>query len=112
MGKTRCAGTTGALDFWVGGGSGKWADCHLWRSRTRCAGPGRDESGDLGDTWMWDGKVWKQLNTEGPSPRLNAAMAFDGQNILLFGGRYETPDGFLDLNDTWILKEYSRKRVQ
>ena len=72
---------------------------------------GRDETGDLGDTWMWDGEVWEQLNTEGPSPRMNAAMAFDGQNILLFGGRYETPDGFLDLNDTWILQGKEWKRV-
>lgn len=66
---------------------------------------GRDDTGDFADTWMWDGKEWKNLNLKGPSPRSNPAMAFDGKNnVVLFGGRYKTQDGFQDLNDTWVLK--------
>lgn len=72
---------------------------------------GRDNTGDLGDTWIWDGKEWKQLTGEGPASR-GSTMAFDGENMILFGGRYETKEGFVDLNDTWVLDSTTWKRQQ
>jgi hypothetical protein len=42
----------------------------------------------FGDTWEWDGKLWQQVNTNGPSPRNGAAMTYDSvrRRVLLFGG--------------------------
>src|SRR6266508_6161189 len=31
----------------------------------------------LGDTWLWDGVTWKNLNVDGPSPRSAAMAAYD-----------------------------------
>src|SRR5262249_17570221 len=38
---------------------------------------GSTGSGDLGDTWEWDGPTWTQRATTGPSPRHGHAMAYD-----------------------------------
>jgi hypothetical protein len=65
---------------------------------------GRDASGDLGDTWVWDGRSWEQLAGAGPQPRSGARMAFSGETIVLFGGREERPEGFHDRNDLWELR--------
>lgn len=42
----------------------------------------------LGDTWEWDGKIWQQVSTAGPSPRNGAAMVYDTarRRVVLFGG--------------------------
>lgn len=43
----------------------------------------------LGDTWLWNGAVWKQISAGNPSPRFGAAMAYD-ENMKVFvlsGGR-------------------------
>lgn len=42
----------------------------------------------LGDTWEWDGKIWKQVSTSGPLPRNGAAMTYDPirRQVFLFGG--------------------------
>jgi hypothetical protein len=45
---------------------------------------------DLGDTWVFDGTSWTQLNpATSPSPRFGHAMAFDSvrKRVVLFGGR-------------------------
>lgn len=44
------------------------------------------------DTWAFDGSVWTQLATLGPSGRYAAAMAFDSRRgrALLFGGYDQT----------------------
>jgi len=58
----------------------------------------------LGDTWLWDGVTWKNLNVDGPSPRSAAMAAYDSvrQEIVLFGG--SGPGGLgpgLYFDDTW-----------
>jgi hypothetical protein len=42
----------------------------------------------LRDTWEWDGANWFFLTTNGPAPRINAAMAFDpGRGVsVMMGG--------------------------
>ncbi|HUP48114.1 MAG TPA: kelch repeat-containing protein [Thermoanaerobaculia bacterium] len=64
---------------------------------------GRDATGDLGDTWAWDGRRWELLSTEGPPARSSGQMASTGRSIILFGGREERPEGFHDRNDLWEL---------
>ncbi|MGH7294701.1 MAG: Kelch repeat-containing protein, partial [Polyangiaceae bacterium] len=64
-------------------------------------------SGDLGDTWEWDGTTWTQKCTAAPcnaaggspSARPGASMAFDPvhASTLLFGGG----DTGKEQNDTW-----------
>jgi hypothetical protein len=54
----------------------------------------------FGDTWQWDGSCWHLTSTPAaPSPRAQAAIAFNSAlNVLvLYGGR--TASGWLD--DTW-----------
>jgi hypothetical protein len=66
--------------------------------------PGRDAAGDFGDTWVWDGNRWEQLQGAGPPPRSSGQLAFTGRSILLFGGREERVDAFHDRNDLWELR--------
>lgn len=50
---------------------------------------GEGSSGDLSDTWTWDGSAWTQLHpTTAPTPRRDAAMAYDpvSHDLLLYGG--------------------------
>jgi hypothetical protein len=53
----------------------------------------------LGDTWELDGKSWKQIPLEGPSPRNSPGVAYDSRRgrVILFGGSDST--GFK--GDTW-----------
>jgi PKD domain len=59
---------------------------------------------DLGDTWLFRGGGWTEVNRTGPSARDSAAMAFDADPsinaTLLFGGctTSEPPTCY---NDTW-----------
>jgi hypothetical protein len=68
---------------------------------------GRDATGDLGDTWTWDGERWAALHIEGPPARSGAQLALTGNSMILFGGRVEQPDGFHDRNDLWELRGWS-----
>lgn len=72
--------------------------------------PGRDAAGDFGDTWVWDGKRWEQLQISGPPPRGSGQLASTGSSIILFGGREERADAFHDRNDFWEL--HGRSWVQ
>jgi hypothetical protein len=63
----------------------------------------------LGDTWIWDGRVWTQPAGTSPPPRARAAMstfqcpaAADGsiQSALLLTGGQTSATGFL--SDAWI----------
>jgi hypothetical protein len=58
----------------------------------------------LNDTWQFKNNQWKKLITnEAPSPRAEAAMAYDEsrKTIVLFGG-YEIQNGeYIKLGDTW-----------
>lgn len=65
---------------------------------------GRDAAGDFGDTWVWDGQRWEELQISGPPPRSGGQLAFTGRGVLLFGGREERPDAFHDRNDLWELQ--------
>jgi hypothetical protein len=65
--------------------------------------PGRDASGNLADTWIWNGHQWEQLQGSGPSARMGAQMTYSGESLVLFGGRVEGPEGFYDRNDLWEL---------
>jgi hypothetical protein len=58
-------------------------------------------SGELNDTWEWDGTEWIQVGDTGPSPREGHSMSFDvvRQRVVLFGGALY-PAGTL-FNDTW-----------
>jgi hypothetical protein len=52
------------------------------------------------DTWLWNGTVWRQLDTETTPPaRSHHAMAYDRirHKVVLFGGY----DWNNNLNDTW-----------
>lgn len=52
----------------------------------------------LGDTWEWDGSAWTKASERGPSPRNNAAMAYDAHRhvTVLFGGSDGAASG-----ETW-----------
>jgi cysteine-rich repeat protein len=58
------------------------------------AGVGDSTLGTLGDVWEWDGAAWTELRGSTPPGRVDAAMAFDGANVMLFGGGN-------GLADTW-----------
>jgi cysteine-rich repeat protein len=48
---------------------------------------GQGASVPLGDTWEWDGARWRPtLSVLPPPARLGAAMTFDGEEVLMFGG--------------------------
>ncbi len=50
---------------------------------------GRTKDGPSGETWLWDGKEWKDGKVEdGPSPRFDHMMAFDEASgrVLMHGG--------------------------
>jgi hypothetical protein len=54
----------------------------------------------LSDTWLWNGTTWTLANTSSQPPggRYDAMMAWDGQHIVLYGGRNLQNE----LADTWI----------
>ncbi|MBI5525986.1 MAG: hypothetical protein HY897_06590 [Deltaproteobacteria bacterium] len=55
-------------------------------------------TGYKGDTWAWNGRIWKQVSDTGPSARSVHAMAFSSRkgHAILFGGFDGSPQG-----DTW-----------
>lgn len=67
--------------------------------------PGVSEYGN--QTWTWDGSDWTNVGTtlidaSGPLPgRLNQCMAFDGYNVMLFGGMDSSGLNGNGLGDTW-----------
>lgn len=59
-------------------------------------------TGDLGDTWTWDGTTWTQrMPLHSPPPRRFHDMVYDAarNEVVLFGGWSDT---LHDLGDTWI----------
>jgi hypothetical protein len=71
------------------------------RRRLVLFGGYRTEAGrriQLGDTWEWDGTVWTLMSESGPTPRNNAAMAYDPVRgvAVLFGGSDGVASG-----ETW-----------
>lgn len=68
-----------------------------------------DENKFLDDTWEWDGRRWTQIKVAGPSPRAEAAIAFDSRRgrVVLFGGHNRAGAAGSRLGDTW---EWDGKR--
>ncbi|MEO0108017.1 MAG: kelch repeat-containing protein, partial [candidate division WOR-3 bacterium] len=58
---------------------------------------------NLRETWQWDGAAWTLLDTAGPSPRCNVAMAYDSlrDRVVLFGGDFYDPGGEQFFYDSW-----------
>ena len=59
-------------------------------------------SGELNDTWTWDGTDWSQLAPPlSPTIRSGAGIAFDGDlaQVVLYGGRTGSTNSYL--GDTW-----------
>ena len=68
--------------------------------------PGGAGSPRLSDTWMWNGKTWKQISSKlPPGARVAHMMAYDTlrQETVLFGGLAYPAH----LNDTWKLSCYT-----
>ncbi|MCA1657136.1 MAG: hypothetical protein LC713_05435 [Actinobacteria bacterium] len=65
---------------------------------------GIDATGSvLGDTWTWNGTTWANVSpASSPQARAEASMAWDGDEIVLFGGRTQPlPGRDAPLDDTW-----------
>jgi hypothetical protein len=65
---------------------------------------GTNPSTTLGDTWLWNGQSWRQLEVQGPPARSAAMVAYDSVRhvVVLFGG--SGPEGVgqgLYFQDTW-----------
>jgi hypothetical protein len=65
---------------------------------------GTNPSTTLGDTWLWNGRSWRQLDVQGPPARSAAMVAYDSVRdvVVLFGG--SGPEGVglgLYFQDTW-----------
>jgi len=57
---------------------------------------------ELGDTWTFDGKTWKEVSSpNAPPARFNPGMATLGDRVVLYGGMYETAGTVQYLYDTW-----------
>jgi len=74
---------------------------------------GQGQSGVLGDTWRWSGGVWTQVTglTASPSPRAGAQMAYDGQNLILFGGYTLSGSTKVPNGQTWLWNGTSWENV-
>ena len=65
---------------------------------------GLNPSTTLGDTWLWDGRIWRQLDVQGPPARSAAMVAYDSARhvVVLFGGSGPEGTGLgLYFQDTW-----------
>jgi hypothetical protein len=65
---------------------------------------GAGGANSYGDTWAWEGGVWRQIQDMGPAARNSHAMDTvsdaNGEHVILFGGQAGGPFG-----DTWRLVE-------
>jgi hypothetical protein len=65
---------------------------------------GHNQAITLGDTWLWNGRTWRQLAVQGPPARSAAMVVYDSVRhvVVLFGG--SGPQGIgqgLYFPDTW-----------
>ena len=57
----------------------------------------------LGDTWTWDGSNWTQQHpSPAPPARVGAAMAWDGHELVLYGGTSREGSFGGEFHDTWL----------
>jgi hypothetical protein len=64
---------------------------------------GQGSADQLGDTWVWDGSVWRpEITAQSPPSRVDAPMVFDPKlhALVLFGGVPGSPAG--DDGATWL----------
>ncbi len=73
---------------------------------------GDGAASDSTDTWEWDGAIWHNVQSRGPSPspRKGHAMAYDvaRRRVVLFGGRAFSSDQ----HDTWEWDGQSWYRIE
>ena len=65
----------------------------------------------LGDTWLLQGREWRQARGSGPSPRAESAIAYDPgrARIVMYGGYARSGGSVTRLGDTW---EWDGRRWQ
>ncbi|CAK4847124.1 unnamed protein product [Aphanomyces euteiches] len=63
---------------------------------------GEGAAGVLNDTWLWNGVKWTKANVSGPSVRSGVQMAYDGHQIVLFGGYTLSGGKKIPIGETWI----------
>lgn len=58
---------------------------------------------DASDTWKWTGSDWAQLSpANAPTARYGHSLAWDGSNLILFGGaHYPHAGSSVDYQETW-----------
>jgi hypothetical protein len=66
-------------------------------------GVGDDANTFLGDTWELAAGRWRGVRAQGPEPRAEAAMAYDGRRrrVVLFGGYDRQKGASRRFGDTW-----------
>ncbi len=76
-------------------------------------GDGLSAENLLSDTWIWNGKNWRQVEGDGPGPRAEAAMAYDPvqKHLLLFGGYHITEGEIVSLGDSWAFDGMSWSKL-
>ncbi|HET6443539.1 MAG TPA: kelch repeat-containing protein [candidate division Zixibacteria bacterium] len=62
------------------------------------------------DTWVWNGKNWRSVSSQGPIPRYGHDMVYDEKHkrIVLYGG---TDNKNFHLDDTWAWDGKSWRRI-
>jgi hypothetical protein len=75
----------------------------LFGGRRVLFGREEDRNTFLGDTWALGRQGWRPLDVSGPSPRAEAAVAFDAARgvVVLFGGYNDNGGATNRLGDTW-----------
>jgi hypothetical protein len=65
----------------------------------------------LADTWVWNGRTWREAPVSGPPARAEAAVAYDSrrERVVLFGGYTDAAGERRRLGDTW---EWDGRRWQ
>ncbi|WP_284642501.1 cadherin-like beta sandwich domain-containing protein [Paenibacillus silviterrae] len=77
---------------------------------------GEGQAGVLNDTWFWNGTdaKWEQVTglADAPSARGGAQLAYDGEQLVLFGGYTGSGASKTLLGDTWLWNGASWTREQ
>jgi len=73
---------------------------------------GFDGTYEIGDTWLWNGAVWTNVNAPGPIGRTGHVMVYDPRRrvVVLFGG-YRTGAEFGVFDDTWEFDGKAWKQI-
>ncbi|MFT7633976.1 MAG: hypothetical protein ACI87E_005035 [Mariniblastus sp.] len=71
-----------------------------------------EQNNTLGDTWVFENNVWKNIEGPGPSPRRYASFAYHPgmQGCFLHGGTYDD-NGDQMYGDSWLFKDQKWTRL-